>query len=687
MATLAEIRAQYPQYADMSDADLASALHRKFYADMPREDFDKRVGLTVSEPDPYREAARKEIEELKARGVPVGGGGMARLIAQGATLNAADDILAGMSTPFEMVKRGTWDPREAYRHAKAREDIILEDARKNAGMAGTAAEVLGGAGSGIGLARGGLSFFGRLPANAGIGARTAASAGDAAAYGATAGAMEGNSLAERMKNAASYGVLGGVAGGAMPVAASILGTLAAPIVSNIRARVNPRGVAESQLARAISESGRAPQQIGDDVIRAAQEGQGVFTVADALGNPGQRMLSNVTRAPGIGRTEAVEFLEQRQAGQGRRIAGALAEGFDSPRTAAQVRDAMTTARDRAADAAYGANRANAAPVDLAKTIARIDETIQPGVNQIVRPQSGIANDTVETALEQVRNRLTDGKSVLTDFTAVQRVRGDLSDAVESARRAGHGNRARLLGQVLREMDAAMEDASAGFRQANRNFAQASREIEAIDAGRTAAMRGRPEDIIPEFMGQSPKGRVGYRAGYADPMIEHVQGAAFGTNKARPFTSDAFRQEAAAIAPQSTGPLMQRRLGRESAMFETRAQALGNSKTAENLADMEAMRVDPTIIGNLLSGDIGGAARNLLARVGGSLSGYTPAVREELGRMLLASGQDQAIIPRLVQTLERAIQRIDRGRVRSGVAARGVMGGAAVTPSALSAERR
>ena len=45
MATIAEVRAQYPQYADMPDAALADALHKKFYADIPKADFDVKIGL------------------------------------------------------------------------------------------------------------------------------------------------------------------------------------------------------------------------------------------------------------------------------------------------------------------------------------------------------------------------------------------------------------------------------------------------------------------------------------------------------------------------------------------------------------------------------------------------------------------------------------------------------------------
>jgi len=60
----------------------------------------------------------------------------------------------------------------------------------------------------------------------------------------------------------------------------------------------------------------------------------------------------------------------------------------------------------------------------------------------------------ETALQQFRDRMTDSRSNLSDFTAVQRVRGDLSDAVQSALQSGHGKRhvyfaaysARLTGQ-------------------------------------------------------------------------------------------------------------------------------------------------------------------------------------------------------------------------------------------------
>jgi hypothetical protein len=686
MATLAEIRAQYPQYSDMSDADLAGALHKKFYADMPREDFDKRLGLKPAEaPDPYRATARKEIDELKAKGVPVSSGGLTRRIMQGATFNAADEILAGALTPLEMIKRGTINPVEGYRHAKAREDLLMEDARKDTGLAGTIAEVGGGVVSGSGLANAGMTAARWLAPNAGLLARSGAAALDAGAMGAAAGAMEGNGLEERGKNAAQGGLLGGIAGGGTTGALGLLGSAVSPIVSNIRARMNPEGYGNSQIARAVVESGRTPQQIMDDVALATREGQGMFTVADAMGNPGQRMLSTVTRSPGRGRTDAVEFLEQRQAGQGRRVAGSLAEGFDAPRTAEQTRTRMTQARDAEGDIAYEAARQGAAPVDVSRVVARIDQTLSPGVNQLARPASGIANDSIEGALEGVRAKLTDGRSVQTNFEALQRVRADLRDTIDTAVQTGKGNRARMLGHVLRDLDAAMEAASPGFRQANRNFAQASTDIDAIATGRTAAMRGRPEDTIPAFRQLSARGQDAHRAGYADPLIEAAQTAPIGANKARPLTSDAFRDEVAAMAPQRTQAQMMRRIGRENTMFETRNAALGGSKTADNLADEAAMGIDPTFVTNILSGNWGGALRSALAAGGNALSGNTAAVREHVGRILLQRGQNAN--PQALQAmLDEAVRRIEMVQhiaQQLGRAGRGGAGGLAVAPAAVS----
>lgn len=46
---LKQLREQYPQYDDMSDRQLADAYHKKYYADLPKEDFYSRIGLNNSQ--------------------------------------------------------------------------------------------------------------------------------------------------------------------------------------------------------------------------------------------------------------------------------------------------------------------------------------------------------------------------------------------------------------------------------------------------------------------------------------------------------------------------------------------------------------------------------------------------------------------------------------------------------------
>lgn len=621
-------------------------------------------------PDKYQQAAVDEQAKLKAAGGDEGAG-FTRRLAHGATFGADSTILAGLQTPLEMIKRGTFDPREGYSYAKAREDQIMGDARKNTGALGTAAEVLGGGISGAGLANAGVTTARFLAPEAGLLARSASSAADAAGMGAFSGFMEGNGLRERTENALKGGAAGAVVGGAMPGVLAGANALASPVISNIRARVNPVGFAESQVARGIHESGLTPNQISLEALQAANEGQGVFTLADAMGNPGQRMLSTVARAPGPGRTAVVDALESRQAGQGRRISSALAEGFDSPQTAAQTETALTRARKTAADAEFSAVRNDAMPVDVTNVIRNIDRTVSPATAF----GTNIANDSAEAALASLRSRLTDGRSNLTDFTAVQRVRGDLSDAVEAAHRSGAGNKARLLGQALRELDAALEHSSNGFRQANANFAQASRNIDAVDQGRTAAMRGRTEDTIPAFQNLTPQGQGAFRSGYVDPLIAQTQGAAFGANKARPLINDAFQAEAGAMAPGND--LMQRRIAREQTMFETRNQALGGSRTADNLNDHAAMGVDPHIVGQILTGNWHGALRSTLAAGSNAISGNTPAVRQEVANILLQNGRNVSPA-RLQKMVDDTIQRIQFVQNIARNVGRGAAGGLAVS---------
>jgi hypothetical protein len=626
--------------------------------------------------DPYSAEARKRFDELKAKGVDPAAG-LSRLAAQGMTFNAADEILAGLQTPLEMIRRRTWSPVEGYKSAKAMEDLALEEGRKNSGIAGKAAEILGGVGSGAGITGGGLTFARSLPPSAGLLARSAAAGADGLAMGAGAGLMEGNSLAERGQNALTGGLLGGAVGGAAPGAIAMGGAALSPLLSNIRARVNPQGFASNQVARAVIESGQTPQQIAGQVGQAAAEGQGMFTLADAMGNAGQRMLSTTARAPGPGRTAVVDFLEGRQAGQGRRVANTLAEGFDSPQTAAQTEARLTTQRGNEANVNYGQARHDAGAVNVTPAIEAIDQTLQPGVTRIMAPQTNIADNSIEGALRRARSYLTDGRSQVTNFDQALMAKRELDAMIDTASPTVQ----RTLIPVRNALDNQLAEASQSYANARNTFRQQSQAIEAVDAGRNASMRGRTEDTIPAFRAMPPDQQASYRSGYVDPLIADAQKAAFGVNKARPLTSDAFRDEAAAIAPMRTQGQMERRLGRENTMFETRAQATGGSKTADNLADQGSLRDTPSFVARLGAAGLTGNLRNVISAGTDMLSGNTPQVREAIASILLQRGQN--VTPQALQrAIDEAVQRIQRAQMTARILGRGAAGGLAVAPAAI-----
>jgi hypothetical protein len=645
---------------------------------------------------PEETVARERAELLfnDPRAFDAGRMGIARRAFQGATMGFGDEAIAALSTPIEMVKRRTLNPAEAYRYAKAQEDEALKEAQSRQGILGTAAEIAGSVGSGIGIARGvqaapeaasrtgqlAQALLGGMRGPGNVASRVGTAAGSGALYGAVQGAGEGSGLEDRAQKALMGAGIGALAGGAVQG----VGEVGKRTLGFVGASMNPEGYAQGQVARAVSESGRTPNQIAQEMADAAAAGQ-QFTVADALGNAGQNQLSVVARNPGAGRQQTVEFLDARQAGQGRRLSNLLAEGLDAPRSAAQTRSEMEAARTAGANINYGAARNAAGVVDPTRAIAAADDFLSPGVSGMMSPRANIADDSVESAVRRARSYLTDGNSVLTDFNAALRSKMELDAMIDNARPTVQ----RQLIPIRQALDDALAAASQPYANARNTFREQSRAIDAIDEGRNMAMRGRTEDTIPRFQSMTPDQQAAARVGYADPLIERMQGAPMGTNKARDFTSDAARVELPAFSAYQ-GPAMPGRadqltrgIDRENIMFETRRQAMGGSQTADRLADNAAVAVSPEIFSNLASGNFGAAARNLLIRSGDNLGGNTPAVREQMARILLRTGNNGD----LEAVLRRTIRSEEMRRQFMAALLRGAQsGGSGITADQLPARR-
>lgn len=432
---------------------------------------------------------------------------------------------------------------------------------------------------------------------------------------------------------------GALVGGAAGAVARPVMALGGSLLNSIGGMVGigNQGRARTAVAEALARSGKSADDVVDDLTRAAADGQDVYTVADSLGNPGQRMLSGIVRSPGDERAAVVEALQRRQAGQGRRLQMALEEGFGAPQTAAQTEAALTALRSADANVNYGAARQAAGAVDPTAAIAKADDFLGTGGSL---PLTNIADDSVEGTVRRARAMLTDGQNIVSDFDTAFRTKVELDSMIERANPTVQ----RQLIPIRNELDKALESASGPYQAARDTFRRQSQDIEAANIGRQAARAGRVEDNLDTFAQLArPEQQAAFRAGYVDPQIAAIQNTAGPmTNRARPLITDATQAEFPVFAQPGKAPQLMDRIAREQTMFETASSALGGSKTADNLADMmDVQSFDPSMLGALASGGIKGAAIQGLTRAVQGVAGRNTQTRDLIAKALMTSSPQAA----------------------------------------------
>ena len=161
------------------------------------------------ETNKYQQAASELFSKQKKLGLTGGmSEGLASRVLQGGTLGFGDEILAGLETPVEMARRGV-GPSEGYKYAKAFQDLKRDQARRDTGAFGTAAEIGGSFLPGGVIAKGVERLFG-APAAAG----TALTTGGASNLPAVAGQVlpKAQKLNPFGQSVATGAITGGVQG-------------------------------------------------------------------------------------------------------------------------------------------------------------------------------------------------------------------------------------------------------------------------------------------------------------------------------------------------------------------------------------------------------------------------------------------------------------------------------------------
>lgn len=665
----------------------------------------------MSQPTPSQSPQDGEISNLSSLGYGL----------QNGVYFGFDDEIAGLDRvvmdPFNW--SGAGDNYRTGRDQMRAESAAAQQANPNFFMGGDIGGSIG-------------TSLAALPAIAGKGILGAM--GWATGLGAAEGGLMGAGNADgrdMLPEVMRGGLLGGTLGAAaVPVAAGLraAGRMVADPLRGIGGLLTGRAsqaLAARPINRAIYRSGMDIPTIENRIAAANADGQHMFALADALGLPGQRLASGVARQPGEGRTELVNWLNSRQGGQRDRVGGFVADALNAPDTAAQRQASLTAARAAAADVNYPAARADAVPVDVRSALDIIDERLGPMSNV------DVAGDSVDAIFARYRSRLAgqtrQGEPAeLSDFSRVLGVKQDLQDDITAATIAGRGNQATLLTNLRNSLDAALENSSGGYRRANDTFRQQSQVIDSIDLGREVAAgpRRRVDDATdafgrlgqyqafppvasnrlsitgPDSTGTSVVPYLGdgaavapsapppsqwsqqdaFRVGFSDPLLGRIENLGPGTNATTEFLGT---KNGAMMGLLSRDPEQwQRLLDRENTMFQTRFEALGGSKTADNMGDAgEFIAPNIEVLANIFTGRFGNAAGLLGKRVLTMFTGMNEQTRNAVARALMSQNPVVDLAPLVARGLvdARILRAVETTLRQSGLRATGV------TPGLLSAQ--
>jgi len=660
MATLAEIRAQHPEYNDLSDAALADGIHKKFYSDMPRDQFDAKIGLMPAAPD--RGAFDAGIRGI-ANVVPF-----------------LDEGVGKLGGALSWLGGGTFAEGENRALANARGmDAAAADYHPLAFYGGQGAATLATLPLAPELA------IGKAAKGAGLAAKVIRGAETGGAYSALygAGAADGG-IEGRAAGALGSGVAGAATGGLLPVAAAAAGAVLRPVGEFIRARRNPAETAARIVDKQIAAGGRDVGVVSRRMADAAARGD-PLSLADVGGDQVQRLGRTVINLGGPGASALKTKINAEAVGQGARIAAAVDQHLGVPGTTYQeAKHAIMDARSHAATPHY--DRFYQTPVPYSRRLEGVLDT-PAGRAGLAAARTNSLNRR-EPWAQWFLNVAPDGTLInarrVPDARALDEVRRAIRAQLEDAMAPPAGQpfaRPRdtprsiairsVYDDLTDEMMAAGETRAGArngpFAAANQAGLDNIQADEAIEFGRDI-FKNDPR-VIAQRMGQGGPGRhrvfnAGQqelvRVGAADAVRQAVESGNFTANKLYKFFSSP--EDMARLRPLFRTPRDFQAFRREmlnEALKRKKLQAMtGNSTTAQQLADiqgtgnLEEMMQTAT---DLLRGRPWAAAMGWLTRAARRNGILTPQVTDQIQRLI--STRD---IPR-VQAIIRQLDNVQRSR--------------------------
>lgn len=428
------------------------------------------------------------------------------------------------------------------------------------------------------------------------GAAIGAPIGGVSAYGAS-----DNTGLPLARDIAYGAAVGGITGGALPVATEIA---SGPL--EFAARKLGVSSPETQAADRVSAAIAKDQAAGGPGPAEIQTALGTagnkpVSIADVSGANVKALGGNVARAPGPGREAVEQFLNQRDAEAGVRMAQDVNSLLANGGTAFDTAQGLIAQRAKEAaplyEQAYAANQSISSP-EIDKVLAT-----PAGQRALTNARQLMANDMTlmgkpdpqltAAAREAAQLGLMEPHGSGTGVAAglklqtLDYVKRSLDDMINSAQRAGENNNARVMiglkGKLVGALDSA--DETGAYAQARSIFAGHSSSLDALQEG-AKIFNKEPSLIANEISNLSPSEQEFYRLGAADALKTQIARTSSGGNEARAVIGNAYKQaQLRPIFPdQDTFDDFINSAKTESRMFSTKLGTIGGSDTARRVAE-------------------------------------------------------------------------------------------------------
>lgn len=567
MASIAQIRQQYPQYEDMSDQQLADAIYAKSYSDMPRAEFDAKIGLApapVSDTPPpgakpgSREYAQWALQRATSGNAVPQVGPAPQEYDPGLTGpgGLVDDIATGASTAIEGVPFiGQHLIEGAYRGRAALQGMTPDEVRAETAASRernpVAATVGSIAGPTLALAPVGmtalgaraLGMTGSLPARFGFGLGS----GALIAGGDTA--LRGGSPQDTVLNAG----LGGLVGGALP----IVGAGIRKAAQTVMGRGIPRDV--RNVSRAMVDDGINPA-----TANAQLAAMGPDAMVMDLGPNLQSQAGAVASLPGRGQSVVREAVAARQARAPQRVRADVAQTIGTGRSGYAMREQTIAAQKAAADPLYA--KVRDVKVDMLKGNFAFVFGTPMGKQALAQARQMAAND---------------GYKGVDTIQIIDYAKQALDDIAGEAIRQNKGNLARQASNLARVLTSEADKAAPDYKLAREAFAGPAKVLEAMDAGETVFTKEMEPDALRAQMGSMTASEQSAFLESAQAWIAGQMGGAVNEALAlRNLFKKGWNEEKLRIllGPDVADDIM-RRINREAAFGKSANVVSGNSETA------------------------------------------------------------------------------------------------------------